>query len=71
MTDHDTTCSLCGAPLLIGDYCPRCGRDAEPCSKCNGDRVYCWTCGERENACECEPEAQNLGDCNECEDSDE
>jgi hypothetical protein len=33
--------------------------------------VYCWTCGEREVACTCEPEAQNIGCCNECDDDED
>lgn len=63
-------CNHCGTELLIGDFCPRCGREDEPCEKCNNDRVYCYVCGEREVHCECEPDDQNLGDCDQCEDSD-
>lgn len=47
------------------------------CWKCGGDGCYCWTCGEREHACECERcgdldadgpanGAQNIGECREC-----
>ena len=39
---------------------------AGQCSKCGGDESYCWTCGEREVACRCGDEDQNIGDCDEC-----
>lgn len=60
-------CNTCGAPLLMGDYCPRCGREDEPCSKCGGDQQYCYVCGNRERECECEPTDRNMGECDECE----
>lgn len=60
------TCKDCGTELVFGDVCPDCGAGSAPCWKCNDDGIYCYTCGEREVCCECEPEEQNLGDCTEC-----
>lgn len=37
------------------------------CWKCEGTGAYCWTCGEIEDACRCEPGDRNIGDCEACD----
>lgn len=41
--------------------------DVGGCDKCYGAGAYCWTCGEVEEACECEEGRGNIGVCEYCE----
>ncbi len=39
----------------------------EACLTCRGQGSYCYTCGEVEDSCICEPDDMNIGDCEDCQ----